>query len=64
MDSARYNFGEFQLDVGAFELQRSGERVPLERIPMELLILLVGRKRELVYPRGDSRKVVGKRDLH
>ncbi|MBB5331400.1 winged helix-turn-helix domain-containing protein [Tunturiibacter gelidoferens] len=48
MDSARYNFGEFQLDVGAFELQRSGERVPLERIPMELLILLVGRKRELV----------------
>jgi TolB-like protein/DNA-binding winged helix-turn-helix (wHTH) protein/Tfp pilus assembly protein PilF len=48
MESARYNFGEFELDVGAFELQRFGERVPLERIPMELLILLVCRQRELV----------------
>jgi TolB-like protein/DNA-binding winged helix-turn-helix (wHTH) protein len=48
MESTRYIFGEFQLDVGAFELQRSGERVPLERIPMELLILLVRRQRELV----------------
>ncbi len=48
MQSPRYNFGEFELDIGAFELQRLGERVPLERIPMELLILLVRRRRELV----------------
>jgi TolB-like protein/DNA-binding winged helix-turn-helix (wHTH) protein len=48
IESARYNFGEFELDVRAFELQRFGVRVPLERIPMELLILLVCRQRELV----------------
>jgi TolB-like protein/DNA-binding winged helix-turn-helix (wHTH) protein len=59
MDSARYNFGEFQLDVGAFELQRSGERVPLERIPMELLILLVCRKRELVTREEIAEKLWG-----
>src|SRR5277367_4122230 len=48
VESARYNFDEFELDVGAFELQRFGKRVPLERIPMELLTLLIRRQRELV----------------
>ncbi|HEY6394370.1 MAG TPA: winged helix-turn-helix domain-containing protein [Candidatus Binataceae bacterium] len=41
-------FGEFELDVAAFHLQRSGRSVKLERIPMELLILLVERRGELV----------------
>jgi TolB-like protein/Tfp pilus assembly protein PilF len=33
-------FGEFELDVNGWELRRRGEIVKLERIPMELLILL------------------------
>jgi TolB-like protein/DNA-binding winged helix-turn-helix (wHTH) protein/Tfp pilus assembly protein PilF len=48
MESARYSFGEFELNAVAFELQRCGERVRLERIPMELLLLLVSRHGELV----------------
>jgi DNA-binding winged helix-turn-helix (wHTH) protein len=41
-------FGEFELDVGAYELRRQGRPVRLERRPMDLLILLVSRPRELV----------------
>jgi len=41
-------FGEFELDAAGFQLQRSGRSVKLERIPMELLILLVERRAELV----------------
>src|SRR5271163_654183 len=48
MGNARYTFGEFELDPATFELQRSGERVRLERIPMELLLLLVSRRGDLV----------------
>jgi len=35
-----YRFGEFDLDCARFELRREGQAVKLERIPMELLILL------------------------
>jgi len=48
MGGARYIFDEFELDVAAFELQRSGVRVHLERMPMELLIMLISRRGELV----------------
>jgi DNA-binding winged helix-turn-helix (wHTH) protein len=41
--SASFRFGEFELDVAAYALWRAGERIKLEKIPMELLILLVGR---------------------
>ena len=34
---------ELELDIGAYELRRSGRRLKLERIPMELLLLLVDR---------------------
>ena len=34
-------FGEFDLDPAAYVLRRAGERIRLERIPMEVLILLV-----------------------
>lgn len=33
-------FGAFELDVTAFELRRAGTRVHLEKIPMEVLVLL------------------------
>jgi len=43
-----YEFGGFRLDCGRFELSRGGRGIPLERKPMELLILLVERHGELV----------------
>jgi TolB-like protein/DNA-binding winged helix-turn-helix (wHTH) protein/Flp pilus assembly protein TadD len=41
-------FGEFVLDVGAYDLRRNGRRVRLERQPMDLLILLVRHRGQLV----------------
>jgi len=43
-----YQFEGFQLDVARYELRRNGHVLKLEKIPMELLILLVSRKGELV----------------
>jgi len=53
MSESRYKFAEFQLDCASFELRRQGraqksERISLERIPMELLILLVERQGSVV----------------
>ena len=41
-------FRDFELDLGAYELRRLGRAVRLERQPMDLLILLVERRRQLV----------------
>jgi TolB-like protein/DNA-binding winged helix-turn-helix (wHTH) protein/tetratricopeptide (TPR) repeat protein len=41
-------FGDFELDLGAYELRRAGASVRLERRPMDLLILLVQRRGQLV----------------
>jgi TolB-like protein/DNA-binding winged helix-turn-helix (wHTH) protein/Flp pilus assembly protein TadD len=41
-------FGDFDLDVTAYELRRRGRAVKLGRQPMDLLILLVERRRQLV----------------
>ena len=43
-----FRFGDFELDVSAYELRRGGQHVHLERQPMDLLILLVERHRQLV----------------
>lgn len=40
--------GEVELDLGRYELRRSGRRVKLAKKPMELLILLVRRREQLV----------------
>jgi TolB-like protein/DNA-binding winged helix-turn-helix (wHTH) protein/Flp pilus assembly protein TadD len=45
---AAYQFGDFELNVPRYELRRNGRVLKLEKIPMELLILLVGRHGELV----------------
>lgn len=47
-DRGTFRFRDFVLDVAAYELRRAGRRVRLERQPMDLLILLVGRRGELV----------------
>ncbi|WP_263353427.1 winged helix-turn-helix transcriptional regulator [Acidicapsa acidisoli] len=41
-------FGEFELDVRNYRLRRSEEELKLERIPMELLILLASRPGDLI----------------
>jgi len=43
-----YQFGDFRLDCGAFELLRNGHSERVERKPMELLILLASRPGQLV----------------
>ena len=43
-----FRFLEFELDVAAYELRYRGRRVRLERRPMDLLILMVERRGELV----------------
>ena len=41
-------FGDFELDLAACVLRREGRAIKLGRQPMDLLILLVGRPRQLV----------------
>jgi Tol biopolymer transport system component/DNA-binding winged helix-turn-helix (wHTH) protein len=48
LNSSVLQFGEFELDVRNHRLRRSGAELKLERIPMELLILLASRPGELV----------------
>src|SRR3954449_8414993 len=43
-----FRFGEFELDVSGYSLRQRGQSIRLERRPMDLLILLVERRRELV----------------
>jgi TolB-like protein/DNA-binding winged helix-turn-helix (wHTH) protein len=46
--STVYEFGDFRLDSGRFELSRAGRSLKLERKPMELLILLAARNGDLI----------------
>jgi DNA-binding winged helix-turn-helix (wHTH) protein len=49
--------GEVELDLGRYELRRSGHRVKLEKKPMELLIFLVGRRDQMVSREDIVRKL-------
>lgn len=54
-------FGDdFELDIRAYELRRSGVRLRLERIPMELLLLLIERRCELVTREQIIERIWGK----
>jgi DNA-binding winged helix-turn-helix (wHTH) protein/tetratricopeptide (TPR) repeat protein len=48
MQATKKAIGEVELDLGRYELRRSGRRVKLETKPMELLIFLVGRRDQMV----------------
>jgi len=48
MRNRRTGVTEVELDLGRYELCRSGRRIKLEKKPMELLIFLVGRREQLV----------------
>ncbi len=41
-------FNDTELDVGRYEIRRNGRSLRLERLPMELLILLASRHGELI----------------
>ncbi len=43
-----YRFGEFEADPAAYELRHNGRRIRLARQPMDLLLLLLERRQELV----------------
>jgi DNA-binding winged helix-turn-helix (wHTH) protein len=47
--------GEIELDLGRYELRRRGQRVKLEKKPMELLIFLVSRPRTIGFAPGDRK---------
>src|SRR5258708_15173024 len=51
---------DLELDRGAYELRRSGEPLRLSRIPMELLLLLVERRGELVTRNEIVERIWGK----
>jgi class 3 adenylate cyclase len=48
MSAAVFHFEDFELDPNAYRLSRGGEIVRLERIPLELLCLLIERRGQLV----------------
>src|SRR5215469_4390191 len=48
MPRAKSQNASVALDLGRYELRRSGHRVKLEKKPMELLIFLVGRREQMV----------------
>ena len=46
--STRLRFGNYELNVTAHELSRQGRPIKMERIPMQLLVLLLERRPDLV----------------
>src|SRR5437899_8711929 len=56
------NGSEIELDLGRYELQRGGKEVKLEKKTMELLILLVSRREQLV-PREEIVAKLWRSDL-
>ena len=48
MPAAAIKFDEFSLDCDRYELLRAGRPIKLEKLPMELLILLVEKDGDLV----------------
>jgi DNA-binding winged helix-turn-helix (wHTH) protein/tetratricopeptide (TPR) repeat protein len=53
---------EIELDLGRYELRRSGQRVKLEKKPMELLLFLVSRRDQMV-PREEIVAKLWRSDL-
>jgi predicted ATPase/DNA-binding winged helix-turn-helix (wHTH) protein len=59
----KYRFGEFELDVSAYELRQSGRAVRLAPQPMDVLLMLLNRPRELVTREAIARRLWGP-DVH
>src|SRR3981081_4411661 len=54
-----YRFGEFEADMAAYELRRGGHRIRLTRQPMDLLLLLLERRQELVSREDMAKRLWG-----
>ena len=54
-----YRFDEFQVDAAAFEVRRSEHRLPLARQPMDLLLLLLEHRSELVSREDMAKRLWG-----
>src|SRR5580658_4460153 len=48
MGQSKHSASEVEVDLGRYELRRSGRRIKLEKKPMELLIFLLERREQLV----------------
>src|SRR6201986_2717134 len=48
---------DVEVDLGRYELRRSGRRIKLEKKPMELLIFLLGRREQMVSREEIVRKL-------
>jgi TolB-like protein/DNA-binding winged helix-turn-helix (wHTH) protein/Flp pilus assembly protein TadD len=55
-----YNFGDFELDTSRFELRRDCRALRVERIPLELLILLVEKDGQVVSRQEIIERLWGK----
>jgi eukaryotic-like serine/threonine-protein kinase len=64
MPAALFRFQDFELDQVAYELRRCGQSVRLERIPFELLSLLLERHGQLVTRNEIIERVWGKGVFH
>src|SRR5216684_492602 len=60
MPAERFEFEDFELDRSAYELRRAGTVVHLERIPLDLLFLLVERRGQLVTRQEIFERIWGK----
>jgi DNA-binding winged helix-turn-helix (wHTH) protein len=60
MQDITFKFRQFDLRLATYELRCAGEPVKLERIPMDLLILLVERRGELVTREAIIERLWGK----
>jgi DNA-binding winged helix-turn-helix (wHTH) protein len=58
-----YQFGDFRLDCGRFELTRNGKSLSVERKPLELLILLAETQGPVGHGGRDCGKAVESRSL-
>src|SRR5271170_6919926 len=48
MGRSKQSTGDVEVDLGRYELQRSGRRIRIEKKPMELLIFLLERREQMV----------------
>ncbi len=53
-------FEDFELDLRSYQVRRSGRTLKLERIPMEVLLLLAERRGQLVTREEIIEKLWGK----
>src|ERR1700693_1713565 len=57
MGRLSHSTGGVEVDLGRYELRRSGRRIKLEKKPMELLIFLLERREQLVFRDGIVKKL-------